>query len=125
MWWFWIMADTNWDICFICQVNNKDNVRSSTDPYKALLKNIPEFHKKRKLGFHFEKISNANSELFSILINKVVYHHNCFSKYSDSKLNRFSKPSKKRKSTEDENRSKSTRLSAESRERFDLFCCWC
>ena len=119
------MADTNWDICFICQVNNKDNVRSITDPYKALLKNILEFHKKRKLGFHFEKISNANSDLFSILINKVVYHHNYFSKYSDSKLNRFRKPSKKRKSTEDENRSKSTHLSAESRERFDLFCCWC
>ena len=43
------MADTNWDICFICQVSTKDNVRSSTDGYKTFAKNIPEFHKKGSL----------------------------------------------------------------------------
>ena len=59
------MADTNWDICFICQVSTKDNLRSSTDGYKTLAKNIPEFHKKGKLGYHFEGISNANSDLLS------------------------------------------------------------
>ena len=37
------MADTNWDICFICQVSSKDNVHSSTGGYKTLMKNIPEF----------------------------------------------------------------------------------
>ena len=43
--------------------------------------------KKGKLGFHFERICNANSDLLSVLkTNKAVYHHNCFSKYSDSKL---------------------------------------
>ena len=67
------MADTNWDICFICQVSSKDNVRSSTDGYKTLAKNIPEFHKKGKLGFHFERICNANSDLLSVLTtNKAV-----------------------------------------------------
>ena len=72
--------------------------------YKTLAKNIPEFHKKRKLGFYVERISNANSDLLSVLTtNKAVYHHNCFLKYSDSKLKRFNDPSKKRKSTEDEN----------------------
>ena len=120
------MADTNWDICFICQVSSKDNVRSSTDGYKTLAKNIPEFHKKGKLGFHFERICNANSDLLSVLTtNKAVYHHNCFSKYSDSKLKRLNEPSKKRKCTEDAKERKSTRLSAESRERLNLFCCWC
>ena len=40
------MDDTNWDICFICQVSSKDNVHSSTDGYdiitsdKTLLINI-------------------------------------------------------------------------------------
>ena len=48
--------------------------------------------------------------------NKAVYRHNCFSKYSDSKLLRFTEPSKKRKCTEDEKGRKSTRLSAD--------CCW-
>ena len=47
------MADTNWDICFICQVSSKDNVRSSTDGYKTLAKNIQEFHKKREAWFPF------------------------------------------------------------------------
>ena len=37
------MDDTNWDICFICQVSSKDNVHSSTDGYKTLMKKIPEF----------------------------------------------------------------------------------
>ena len=112
------MADTNWDICFVCQVSSKDNVRSSTDGYKTLVKNLPEFHKKGKLGFRFERICNANLDLLSVLItNKAVYHHNCFSKYRDSKLKLFTEPSKKRKCTEDEKRRKSTRLSAD--------CCWC
>ena len=42
------MADTNWDICFICQVSSKD-ICSSTEGYQTLAKNIPEFHKKGKL----------------------------------------------------------------------------
>ena len=46
------MVDTNWDICFVCQVSTEDKVRSSTDGYKTFAKNIPEFHKKGKLGFH-------------------------------------------------------------------------
>ena len=108
------MADANWDICFICQVSTKDKVRSSIAAYKTLAKNISEFHKKGKLGFHLERISNANSDLLLILTTKkAVYHHNCFSKYSDLKLKRFKEPSKKRKPTEDENGRKSTRLSAD------------
>ena len=46
--------------------------------------------------------------------NKAVYHCTCFSKYIDSKLKHFSKPSKKRKSTEVEKGRKLTHLSAES-----------
>ena len=65
-----MMADTNWGICFMCQVSSKDNVCSSTDGYKTVVKNIPEFHKKRKLGFHFERIRNANSDLLSVFDNK-------------------------------------------------------
>ena len=49
------MADTNWDICFVCQVSSKDDVRSSTDGYKTLVKNLPEFHKKGKLGFRLRE----------------------------------------------------------------------
>ena len=45
-------------------------------------------------------------------------------KYSNSKLKRFIESSKRQKCTEDEKGRKSTHLSAESRERFDLFCCW-
>ena len=64
MWRVLIIADTNWDICFICQVSSKDKVRSRTDGYKTLAKNILEFHKKKgKLDFHFERICNANSDL--------------------------------------------------------------
>ena len=71
----------------------------------------PEFYKKRKLVFHLERIYNANSDLLSVLtINKAVYHHNCFSKCSDSTLKRFNEPSKKRKSTEDKNGRKSARV---------------
>ena len=120
------MADTNWDICFICQVSTKDNVHSSKDGYKILAKSILEFYKKGKLGLHFHKISNTNLDLFSILTtDKAVYHHKCFLKYGDLKLKRFNKPSKEQKSTKDENRRKSTGLSDESRERFNLFCGWC
>ena len=98
------MADTNWDICFISQVSTKENVPSSTNGYKTLAKNIREFHKKGKLGFRFESTSNANSDLLSVLTtNEAVYHHNCFLKYSDSKLKLFNEPSKKQKNTKDEN----------------------
>ena len=65
-----MMADTNWGICFMCQVSSKDNVCSGTDGYKTVVKNIPEFHKKGKLGFHFERIRNANSDLLSVFDNK-------------------------------------------------------
>ena len=51
------------ETCFICQVSTKDNARSSTDGYKTLAKNMQEFHKKGKLGFHFGRISNINSDL--------------------------------------------------------------
>ena len=40
-------------------------------------------------------------------------------------MKRLNEPSKKRKCTEDEKGRKSTSLSAESRERFNLSCCWC
>ena len=117
------MADTNWDVCFICQVSRKDNVRSSTDGYKTLAKNILGFHKKGKLGFHFDRICNTNSDLLSVLTtSEAVYYHNCFLKYSDSKLKRMNEPSKKKKCTEDEKGRNSKRLSAESKGRFDLFC---
>ena len=56
---------------------------------------------------------------------EAVYNHNCSSKYSDSKLKCFNESLKKQKSAEAEIGKKSTRLSAESRERFNLFCCWC
>ena len=118
------MADTNWDICFICVVS-KDNVRSGIDVYKTLAKNISAFHKKITVGFHFERISKANLDLLPILAtNKTVYHHNCFLQYSNLKLKRLNELSKKRKSTEDGNGKKSTRFLAESRERFELFYCW-
>ena len=53
-------------------------------------KNIPQFHKKGKFNFHFEKISNANSDLLPILTtNQAVYNHSCFLKFRDSKLERF------------------------------------
>ena len=95
------------------------NVCSNTGGYKTLAKNIPEFHKSGKIGFHFVRISSANSDLSSILrTNKAVYHHNRFSKYSDSKLKPFNEPPKKRKSTKDENGRKLTRLLAKSREGF-------
>ena len=90
------MTDTNWDICFICQVICKDNFHASKDGYKTLAKNIPEFHKKWKLGFHLERICNAILDLLSVLTtSKAVYHHNCSSKYSDSKLKCFNEPSQK------------------------------
>ena len=57
--------------------------------------------------------------------NNAVHHRNFFSKYIDSKLKRFNEPSKKWKSTEDENGINSTLLLAGSRERFDLFYSWC
>ena len=108
---------------FVCQVGTKENGRSSTGSHKTLAKKIPEFHEKGKIGFHFVRISSASSDLLSILTtNKAVYHHNRFSKYSDSKLKSFNEPSKKRKSAEEENGKKSARVSAESRERFNLFC---
>ena len=119
------MANANWDI-FICQVSNQDNVRSSTDGYKTLAKNIPEFHKKGNLRFYLEIISSANSNLLSIsTTSKAVYHHNSFSKYSGSKLKRLNEPSKKRKFLKNEYVRKMTHLSAESRETFHLFYCWC
>ena len=56
---------------------------------------------------------------------KVAYHYTCSSKYGDSKLKRFNKPSKNRECTEDEYGRKLAHLSVKSRERFDLFSCWC
>ena len=110
----------------MCHVSTKSICHSSTNGYKTLVKNIPKFHKKGKLGFYFERISNTNLDLLSVLAtNKAVYQHNCFSKYNYSKLKCFNKPSKKQKSTEDENRRKLTCLLAESRERLDLFWYWC
>ena len=113
------------NICCICQVSGKENVLSSTNGYKTLAKNILEFHRKGKLGFHFERICNPNSDLSVSTTNKAVYHHNCFSKYSDLKLKCLNEPSKTWKCTKGEKGRKSTPLSADSRERFDLFCCWC
>ena len=108
------------------RVNTKDNVHSSTDGYKTLVKNILGFREKGKLDFHFQGISNASSDLLSILTtSKVVYHHSCFSKHSNSKLKDFDKTSKKQKSTEDENGRKLTRFSVELRKILNLFCCCC
>ena len=51
---------------------------------------IPQFHKKGKLSFHCEDISNANLDLLSILTtNQAVYNHSCFLKFRDSKLDRL------------------------------------
>ena len=115
------MADTIWIFVLYDKLVVKT---TSTDGYKTLARNILDFHKKGKLGFHFERICKVNSDLLSVFTtNKAVYHHSCFSKYSDSKLKHSNELSKKRKCTEHEEGRKSTRLSADLRERFDLFCC--
>ena len=41
-------------------------LETQNDGYKKLAKNILEFHKKEKLSFHFERISNANFELLFV-----------------------------------------------------------
>lgn len=64
----------------ICQASTKANACSSTDAYKTLAKDIPEFQKKGKLGFHFEEISGTGSDLLSMLTTrKVVYQPSYFS----------------------------------------------
>ena len=87
---------------------------------QTVIKNFSEKHsgvsQKRKLGFHFERISNANLDLLSNLTtNKEVYHHYCLPKCSDSKLKRFSEPSKK---------GKSKMLKMQEGRKLDLFCFW-
>ena len=59
------------------------------------------------------------------MLIRTYHHHNCFSKYCNSKSKRLNKPSKKRKCIEDKKERKSTRLLDESRKNLDLFCCWC
>ena len=78
------MADTIWIFVLYVKLVVKT---TSTDGYQTLARNILDFNKKGKLGFHFERICKVNSYLLSVLTtNKAVYHHSCFSKYSDSKL---------------------------------------
>ena len=65
------MTDTN---CFICQVSTKDDI--STDCYKTLGKNFPDLHKKGKIGLHFERNSNNNSDLLTVLTTNTFFLNN-------------------------------------------------
>ena len=120
------MDDTDWDIYCICQVSSKDNIHSSTDGYKTLMKKIQSFNKK-------ESLISILREFVTLIRNYYQFWQKIKSfitiivswSISDLKLKCFNEPSKKWKCTEDEKGRKSTRFSAESRERFDLFCCWC
>ena len=116
----------NWSLCFLCQLDKKENVRSSIEGYNSLAKNLPLFHEKDRLNFNYDRIKEKYINLLDTFITKkAVYHKNCFLNYSDSRLNRVLKSPKKRKATTSKTGKKATRLSTESNKRFDLYFCWC
>ena len=118
------MADsiTNWDLCFLCQVNNKILLRcpadfqktECVDGYKTLAKNILTFHNINALPIPInpKRIDNGDGIEETLLTNRAKYHEACRLLFNNTKLNRALDKSKKRKASkqEEEGRIKRKRI---------------
>ena len=51
-----IQENTNWNICFICQKENKESLRSTDDGRKSLATLLPKFDSKNALDFDINRI---------------------------------------------------------------------
>ena len=92
------MADTNWDICFICEVSTKENVQSSTNGYKTLTKSTKLNHLKDLTAKWIEIAAKLNHEpalrLLSsgdVVSNELYYRDKCYAT-TQCQCSKFTKP---------------------------------
>ena len=121
---------TDWSKCFICQKDGKcrnPDVQKRDQTYETLSENLPKFYAKGRIGFYFERILIEGETLKETLQkNKAKYHHDCYLKYSNSKLDLLNS-GKKRKLSGDlaESTRKFTRSSLHSSILGEKKCSWC
>ena len=92
------MADTNWDICFICEVSTKENVQSRTDGHKTLTKCTKSNHLKYLTAKWIQIAAKLNHEPAlrllnsgDVVSNELYYHDKCYAAIQ-CQCSKFTKP---------------------------------
>ena len=107
--------DTDWSKCFICQVDKDETLMSprntsdeSKSGYTLLVRNIHEFRSINEMPIPIDirRIDNGHGIESTLIANKAKYHHACRLLFSNSRLKR----ARKRKLTETEDESDSSRF---------------
>ena len=77
------------DICFICQEETRENLRSTTNGLTTLNEMLIKFSEIDALDIDIDKLINGSPDLLSSLLeNNAKYHHSCNSKYNNRMLER-------------------------------------
>ena len=117
---------TNWDICFICQEETRENLRSTTNGLTTLNEMLIKFSEIDALDFDIGKLINGSpDQLSSLLENNAKYHHSCNSKYSNRMLERAKSRMKKESGKEREQPSCSRRNIREESHSMGFFSVYC
>ena len=118
---------TNWEICFICQEETGENLRSTTNGLATLNEMLIKFSEIDALDFDIEKLIHGSPDLLSSLLeNNAKYHHSCNSKFYNRMLERAKSRKKKESGKEREQPSCSRRsISEESHYMGELLCFVC
>ena len=74
---------TDWELCFICQQDKDENLRSNETGLETLATNIPKFEKHGKLKFDLNRVQDGSTDLFTLLKGRAKYYHNCAQTYSN------------------------------------------
>ena len=83
------MSATQWDLCFICQTNSKESLRSTDDGRRSLSEILPKFSELKNLNFDIKRISDNKIGLLENLnLHNASYHPSCKNKNKQRMLDR-------------------------------------
>ena len=83
------MSATQWDLCFICQANSKESLRSTDEGRRSLSEILPKFSELNSLNFDIKRISDNKTGLLENLnLHNASYHPSCKNKYNQRMLDR-------------------------------------
>ena len=119
---------TNWDLCFICQEEINEKLRSTPQGLETLSEMLLKFSEINALNFNINRLLNKDADLHSVLKEShAKYHHTCYAKYNARAFQRAVTRNKTKNTVETSQPGCSRRSVSEASTHTlgELLCCFC
>ena len=98
-----------WQYCFVCQKKKKNGLISDTNRLEDFANNLLTFWKYDKLELNWEALAALNEKgepnfYDSFIKHGAIFHHNCFKRFDNQKVQRLIKNTKNEQTSSVETR---------------------